>query len=370
MTTAVIIIVIFLTLIHFYLKCSLMTSFSTLIAAVFATVVAFSYHEAMADLFISRGYGADWAMSGCYLLAFVLGSALFRALADLLVGSNIDLGKPAKTVAALVCGLMTGVVIAGNFLIALSLMPVQHKVAYSRFPSDKLIVLSNPSMPILNVDGFVTGLYSWLSRGALASDKSFSVTQADFLTKTHLNRYRINDGVQAIASRKCLTLPPKGKKPVRTWTTQDGVAFTVVRMGILSKGIADGGAMDASGQIRFTMAQLRLICKPAGEADNLRGSGIAVWPTGLYKNGAMIEKRLDDIIEEKDTLGMKDRVLWVDVAFKVPDGQVPVAFQFKQNATISLVGLTPVVSTPEVEQELNTDEKEADASAPAAPAAP
>ena len=141
-------------------------------------------------------------------------------------------------------------------------------------------------------------------------------------------------------------------------------------MGILSKGIADGGAMDASGQIRFTMAQLRLICKPAGEADNLRGSGIAVWPTGLYKNGAMIEKRLDDIIEEKDTLGMKDRVLWVDVAFKVPDGQVPVAFQFKQNATISLVGLAPVVSTPEVEQELNTDEKEADASAPAAPAAP
>ena len=360
MTTAIIIIVISLTLIHFYLKCSLMTSFSTLISAVFATVVAFSYHEAMADLFISRGYGADWALSGCYLLAFVLGSALFRALADLLVGSNIDLGKPAKAVAAVVCGLITGGVIAGNFLIALGLMPVQHKAAYSRFPSDKLIVLSNPSMPILNVDGFITGMYSWLSRGALASDKSFAVAQADFLTKTHLNRFRINDGVQAIASRKCLILPSRGKKPVRLWTSPDGSTFTIVRVGILSKGIADGGAMDASGQIRFTMAQLRLICKPTGEAGSLRGSGIAVWPMGLFKNAAMVEKRLDDIIEEKETLGMKERVLWVDVAFKTPDGQSPVAFQFKQNAMVSLVGVTPVISTPEVEQELNADEKEAE----------
>jgi hypothetical protein len=115
MTTAIVILVILLTLAHFYLKCSLMSSFGTLVSAIFATVVAFSYHEAMADLFISRGYGADWALSGCYLLAFVLGSALFRALADLLVGSSIDLGRPAKVAAAVICGLVTGLIVAGTF---------------------------------------------------------------------------------------------------------------------------------------------------------------------------------------------------------------------------------------------------------------
>jgi hypothetical protein len=360
MTTAIVLIVILLTLAHFYLKCSLMTSFSTLVSAVLATVIAFSYHEAMADLFISRGYGADWALSGCYLLAFILGSALFRALADLLVGSNIDLGKPAKTGAAVVCGLLTGVIIAGNFLVAIGLMPVQHKLVYSRFPEDKPIVLSSPVKPVLNADGLVTGLYSWLSRGAMASDKSFAVVQADFLTKAHLNRYCINKGIQSIASRKCLSLPAKNKKPVRIWTIQDKGTFTVVRVGIVSKGIPDGGAIDASGQIKFSMAQLRLICKPADQAQNLRGKGEAVWPVGLFKNGTLTEKRLDEIADEKETLGIKDRMLWVDVAFKVPDGQVPVAFQFKQNAMISLIGKTPVQSTPEIEQELNSEEKEAE----------
>lgn len=358
MTTAIVIIVILLTLAHFYLKCSLMTSFSTLIAAVFATVIAFSYHEAMADLFISRGYGAEWALSGCYVIAFILGSALFRALADFLVGSNIDLGKPAKATVAVVCGLLTGLIIAGNFLVAIGLMPVQHKVAYSRFPADKPIVLSNPSLPILNADGFVTGLFSWLSRGALASRQSFAVVQAEFITKSHLNRYAIKDGVQAIASRKCLKLPPSAQKPVRVWQIPDKGELTVVRVGIVSKSIPDGGANDSAGQIKFIPAQIRLICKPSEEAENLRGAGEVILPSGMLKDGAFLEKRLDAIIEKQDAVGMRDGMLWVDIAFKVPSGQTPVAFQFKQNAMVSLIGIPPVPTTPEIEQQLNADEKD------------
>ena len=356
MTTAIVILVILLTLAYFYLKCPLLASFSTLMATVFATVITLSYYETVADLFISRGYGADWALSGCYVIVFVLSLAIFRTLADLLVGSNIDLGKPAKVTASLVCGLATGVIFSGNLLIAMGMMPVQHKLAYCRFPSDKPIVLSNPALPIFNVDGIVTGLYGWLSRGALASDKSFSVVQADFLTKCHLNRYRVNDGAQTIASRLCLVLPPKGKKPLRLWAIPEKGSFVVLRVGIVSKSIADGGAGNAN-QIKFAMAQLRLICKPADQADTLRGKGIAVWPEGLLKNGTLIEKRLDEIVDEKETLGTKDRVLWVDAAFKVPEGQVPVAFQFKQNAMLNLIGVTSVPTSPELEQELNAEEK-------------
>lgn len=60
MTTAIIIIVILLTLAYFYLKCSLLTSFSMFMAAVFATLVTLSYYEVAANLLILRGYGMDW----------------------------------------------------------------------------------------------------------------------------------------------------------------------------------------------------------------------------------------------------------------------------------------------------------------------
>jgi len=362
MTTAIILIVILLTLAYFYLKCPVMGSFSTLIATVFATVITLSYYETIADLFISRGYGADWTLTGCYVIVFVLGLAIFRTLADMLVGGNIDLGKPAKVIASLVCGLMTGVLFSGNFLIAMGLMPVQNKIAYTRFPADKPIVQSSPALPILNVDGFVIGLYSWLSRGAMASDKSFSVVGADFLTKCHLNRYRVNDGAQMIASRKSLVLPPKAQKPLRLWTVPDKGSLAVLRVGISAKSIVDGGA---GSPVKFSMAQLRLICKLADQADTLRGKGIAVWPEGLLKNGTFVAKRLEDMVDENETLGVKDRILWIDAAFKVPDGQVPVAFQFKQNVMADLVGIAPTPTSAEIEQGLNADEKK-----PETPATP
>jgi uncharacterized membrane protein len=126
MATAIIFIVILLTLAHFYLKCSIMTSFSTMLASIFAMIIAFTYYEKLAELFVSRGYGVNWAHFGCFMLAFVLGFALMRALADLLVGANIDLGqKQVKMAASLVCGLFTGVIISGSLLVALGMLPMQ-----------------------------------------------------------------------------------------------------------------------------------------------------------------------------------------------------------------------------------------------------
>ena len=83
-----------------------------------------------------------------------------------------------------------------------------------------------------------------------------------------------------------------------------------------------------------------------------------ILPSGMLKDGAFLEKRLDAIIEKQDAVGMRDGMLWVDIAFKVPSGQTPVAFQFKQNAMVSLIGIPPVPTTPEIEQQLNADEKD------------
>ncbi len=333
--------------------CSMMTSFSTMLASIFAMIIAFTYYEKLAELFVSRGYGVNWAHFGCFVLAFVLGFALMRALADLLVGANIDLGKQVKMAASVVCGLFTGVIIglpAGGWDAA--------DAAKSSFPlrSEKPITLSNPQKPIFNVDGFVVGFYKWISAGSLSSDKSFGVLHADFLSQIHLNKLKVGDNVLTIGSRKALTLPSgKTKKPVRTMEVPDKGKVTVVRMGILAKSIPDGGANNGSGQILFYPAQIRMIAKKAGST-NLQGAGKALWPIGFLDTEGRLAGSDLEKVETPDTKGLKDRTVWLDAVFQLPPGYEGVLLQFKQNAIVQLP--ESVASTEEIEQALDRSEEE------------
>ena len=93
--TVIVILMILLSIIQFYLKSSVMTSFVTLISAIFGLIIAFGYYEPLADQLISRGYGGQWAQPGCFTLLFVIGLAAIRSLADFLAVSNIDFGNTA-----------------------------------------------------------------------------------------------------------------------------------------------------------------------------------------------------------------------------------------------------------------------------------
>jgi hypothetical protein len=356
----IVLLIILLTLVYFYLKCPLMASLATLLAMALAAAAAFGFFGTVAQMLISRGYGGAWAMPGAFVVVFVFAFALLRGLADYLIGNAIDLGNIAKTAAAVVCGLLGGILIAGVALVALGMMPVQHKLLYNRFPADSPIVLANPAAPALAADGMVVGFYSWLSRGALAAKHSFAVVQADFLNRMHINRHHIADGVSPIAGRDSLVIPPRGKSPVRLFTTADQGTFAVVRLGVSMQSIVDGGAADENGRVAFFAGQLRLVCKPDGQQDNLLGKGQAVWPAGVFKNGAFVQKRLEEMIdEEKDIVADHNNVRWLDAAFILPPGQAPVAVQFKQNVTQTLVGIRPAATTPEIEQALSDELKDA-----------
>ncbi|MCI0498351.1 MAG: CvpA family protein [Planctomycetales bacterium] len=350
--TVLTVLVILMTLAYFNLKCSIMSSLSTLLAAVLATIIAFSWYEWAAELFVSRGYGAEWAHFGCFLLLFVLAIAILRALADLLMGTNVDLGKPAKITAALACGFLTGLILSGILLVSLGMLPMQGKVFYTRFDPEKPVSLSSPKTPLLNADGFVCGLYRVASAGSMSSDKSFGVVHADFLSQIHLNRLKAGQNVPAVNSRKSLVLPSgKDQKPVRTMNIPDRGEKTVVRMGIKAKNIADGGANNGSGEVQFFPAQIRMICKPAGlDKELLRGSGKAIWPAGFLEKGVFVEKKLDEIIKP-ETKGLKDRIVWMDVVFDVPSGQKGILLQFKQCAMAELPEAVP--TTEDIEKALN-----------------
>ena len=87
-----VLIIILLCMAQFYLKSSALTSFATVISAVFGAIIAFNYYEALADQLISRGYGGQWAQAGCFILLFVIGLAAIRSLADFLIGSHVNFG--------------------------------------------------------------------------------------------------------------------------------------------------------------------------------------------------------------------------------------------------------------------------------------
>jgi hypothetical protein len=355
-TIAIILLVTLLTLSHFYLKCSVMTAFSTFMASIFGSIIAFAYYEMLANLFVSRGYG-DWAPAGCFVLAFVLGFAAVRALADLLVGANIDFGNAAKVTVNLILGVVTGLILSGHLLVAMGMLPVGGSWwAYNRFPPDSTIAPNNPNRPLLDSDGMVSNLFALFSRGSLSSRNSFGVLCADFVNRNHLNRCGVASEVWTICSKKAISIP-KGnqQKPVRTMEIKDIGTVTIVRAIISAKDIPDGGAKDDKGII-FTLSQVRVIAKPREKADNLRGSGKTFWPIGILDKGKLQQKNLSDKITYGNADFRKDRTVWVDFVFEIPAGQQAVLLEFKQNALASLLDSPPVQSTEEIEAVLNNPE--------------
>ena len=356
MALVIVILVLLLTLAFFYLKCSMMQSIITLWSAVVAMIVAFSYYELVADLFISRGYGPDWASFGSFLIVFIVTFGVLRSASEFLFKSNIDLGNIVKISTALVCGLLTGLIFSGSLLVALGLLPTHGKMFYSRFSPEAPVSLTNPRKPVLGTDEFATGLYSVISAGCMSSDKSFGALHADYLNQIHLNKLGTKDEILSVSSREALILPrDKDQKPVRLQTV-DNKEIMIVRAGIQAKKITAGGANNDSGQIAFFPAQIRLIVKELTPTENpLAKKATALYPVGLWENNNLIKYDLKEVIEAKNQQ-IKDGIYWIDIAFEAPGNEKPVLLQFKQNAAVDLTPYQEAVkNTPEIERALDSD---------------
>lgn len=357
MTLIIILIVVIGTMAFFYLKCSMMRSFTTLWSSVLSLILAFSYYEIIAELFISRGFGFQWAHAGAIMIVFLVGFAILWTLSDLLIRIKIDLGPTVAMTAKIICGLLTGFLFSGIALTALGLLPLQGMFSYSRFDPEKPLEISDPKKPKLNPDGFASGLYHLASAGSLSSGKSFGVLHADYLTQIHLNKFKIKDDVLPVSSHKALMLPKgKDRKPLRLWDVPEVGEVLVIRAGIAAKKIEDGGANDGTGSFNFFPAQLRLISKTDSTIPPFSGTGKVLYPKGFLNNGTWTQIDLTKVISP-DQKKMKDRIYWFDVAFEVPSGQKPVLLQFKQSAIADLTPYTPVKTSAEIEAALDSDEE-------------
>jgi hypothetical protein len=301
--------------------------------------VSFNYYELVAGLLISRGYGLQWAHTGCFVILFIVVFALLRSLVEYLVTASVDLGQTPKLIIALICGALTGLIISGNLLVAMGLLPMHGKIFYSR--------------------------YAYVG-----------VFHTDYLTQIHLNKLRtkIKEGqksqssqgdqgrtdqtpVLAVCSSEALVLPrDKEQKPVR-WEMVEDKEVMIVRAGVQAKKIADGGANNASGKINFFPGQIRLVAKEPNSnrsGSAMAGKAVSFYPIGFWKNGVATSSDLNEI-KTPNAAEIKDRIYWMDVVFECPKDNTPVLLQFKQNAVVDLTPHQVVKNTPEIEQALDSE---------------
>ena len=336
LATAAVIIITLLCIAHFYLKSSLLASIATVMTALFAVIITFSYYEQVADLLISRGKGGQWAQAGCFIVLFIAAFAILRLCADFLVGANIDFGVMPTRITAVVSGIFVGLILSGTLVTAVAIAPLSNKMPYNRFPDEGKAITAfsiRPNGCLLNADGFVAGLFGWMSKGSLSSGKSFAVYHPDFVNELHLNGLKAKEKVAIIAGKEAVSVAVKNGVRIRDDNR------TVIRLEMPRKDIAEGGAMDADGKVNFTLSQIRLICT-ARKQTGTTGSAEVHYPEKYQtkKNKtASDEADLSEIITfNRNDFKNKQRVAAIELAFDVPKNLTPILLAFKENTIIKL----------------------------------
>jgi hypothetical protein len=354
-----------------YFKGTVLRAFATIIVAICASLVAFNFFEAFANVFISRGDGSrfislvPWAQSLCFVLLFVLTFAILQTGLTLLTRQPVDLGVLPERIGRVICGILLGLITSGLLLTALAMGPLSTSYPYKRFDPTKLDVES-PDRALFNADGLATGLFSVLSNGSFSGKRSFAALHPAYLDQLFFNRFtRVGDtsivsslspaievprpavwpaseAVREQADRFATELRSRGgrvaydeagKSVTLPASPKGNCDTTIVRIGIKKRAIR--GAAKVNGGA-FTPAQLRLICKRKGSGnEGLAGKGINVYPVGYLKTADEMQIRPEIKLATSD-FERNANTKEIDFVFRVPSGFEPVLVQFKNNSVVEI----------------------------------
>lgn len=358
-------------------KSTFVRSFAALIAVICAGAAAFGYFESLASLFTSRGESTrhpaivPYAQTLCFVLLFVVIFGILQTVVGLLTRRTVDLGKVPELLGRAVCGILTGLFSAGLLLTALDMAPLSQNVPYLRFDKANPDP-DNPNKVILNADGLVAGWYSLLSRGSLKGRTSLAAVHPQFINHVFLNRFIKH--VEVTASARTIVLPSRQEdreRPIVTWPAPEnlkdpdgnpipaksGHRVVIARVGISSD------ATRGAPYFRIPLAQLRIICKERGRAqDPLAGQGKAVYPAGYMAGPDTLRtKRLSEWIDlAREHYPDNSRVKWIDFAFYVPNNFVPVLLEFRQNIVLTLPAMASAEDSPDIEPFIDPSDRRKD----------
>lgn len=159
-------------------------AFLHLLCVIAAGAVAFAVYEPITLLLLDkapeRGIGTilrDTAHGLSLGLSFAIALAILRVAVDKAVPNNLKFQDNIEYIGAGICGLGTGVITVGFILMSLSMMrfgpdkPVQGLVFTQEGGGARGSVVRNSSPFRPYVDEWTAGLYSWMSRGTLATSE-------------------------------------------------------------------------------------------------------------------------------------------------------------------------------------------------------
>jgi hypothetical protein len=349
--TAVIIllIAIIVGILYQHLQGTLLRSVITIFTILSAAIIAFGFFEQLAALLISRGSStskaAPYWQPMSFLLLFTISFTVLQVVALKLARKSITVDPLAEKIGKLLCGAVSGFILAGLLIIALDMVPISNNIPYQRFGS------SNPNpnksnKAIMNPDDFIAGLFGMVSKGSLSGKTSFTVVHPSFINEVFLNRLADDKNINLVTPSKTLEVPQKAA----AWlapsnmkaadgtdvTAKTGHDLIVVRLGIMRKGS------------QFSTSQIRLVCNQKDDK-SLRGPAINVYPVGyLIATDRLERKKLGEKISvlQKD---FKTQVQWIDFVFEVPVTHSPVLVVFKQNNIAAVPKLINTEDAPPVE---------------------
>ncbi|MDD5011586.1 MAG: hypothetical protein PHQ00_05645, partial [Phycisphaerae bacterium] len=331
----IVIVVILATVGFMYLKGSTIKSFLLLMNALISSTVALAFFETAGRMILGYGYGGQWVFGGIFIVIFVIVFVILNILTEKLAPENIHFGELPDIAIRSFISIFTGLVIAGVILITAALMPIGTKWPYERFnPQNKNISSTEPKPDkslILNADGFTAGLASWFSRGPMSGSKSLAVFHPDIINEIHLNRLGNNQTNPIMAGNQAVEVKAAWLGPAELLAASDkqplsppaGKKIVIVRTGLNSKNIKDGGVLPQGGTLSFTISQIRLCCKTSESANDLTGGAELEFPIGFIKQGNTVETQN---ITNEITLAAKDfssGKKWYDFVFYIPDDTVP-----------------------------------------------
>ncbi|UCF00004.1 MAG: hypothetical protein JSV82_02775 [Planctomycetota bacterium] len=329
---------------YLLLKSTLVKSFTVLITAISAIIIAFAFFELLSNVFIGRNILVLWAQSLSFTLLFVLAFAVLQTITAQLTRQRFELGLLLERIGRVVCGIFLGLILSGLFLTVFAMAPMPIKYPYQRFDQANPNI-EKPDKVLLNADGFVTGCFGIISSGSFSGKRSFATLHPAFLDQVFLNRHQFAENVSIITIPEAIKIPKKAVWPAlddikdldgRPIPSKSGHNLNIIRVGFSIKMLKKSPT--------FTLSQLRLICKQKEDAKKpLAGKGINIYPIGYLRTATqLLTKRLSDQIELKGA-DFKSGLCEIDFAFYVPNGFIPVLVEFKQNS----IDNVPTPVTPE-----------------------
>ncbi len=320
---------------YLFLKGTLAQGIAMIFNAIIAGFIAFGFYEMLSEFLIKYSPGiAVWANLICFLLLFILAFGILQTVAMQLNKGKVDFGKLPEQIGRPVAGIVLGYIVTGYLLVAVAMAPLPSQYPYPRF-DERNPSPTSPSKPLLSPDGFVAGLFGLVSKGSFGpfgEAKSFAVLHAGYVDQLYLNRQRVTQEVPIVTSAPAINVPrqdgvwyaPDGLRDSegKPLATLGGESLMLVRISIRRGALRDAG--------KFTLSQLRLICRPKTSEGPLAGAGQAVYPIGYVGAGGRLERKSLAEIITIDSSKVEGDVT-MDLAFSVPTTLVPALVAFKRN---------------------------------------